>query len=458
MELTPTGIVVLLLAAGTLFYSTRVTLSALAFSLPFTATAVVNVGSGPEAFAITPGLVFGGLVVARVLVDLVRRRYRPRLPVPLAMLVLTLGVFALSVLVNVSNPATFVGFDASRQKFVAMSAAASLTNVTQLLYFTFWIMVVVAGAQAIRTVEQFIGLQRALVAGAVFASLWGLVQLATALAGVTYPWYVFNNSASIYARGFEQVVPGLNIPRVSSVAVEPSALAESLLAALMITSTYLLRGRHLLGRGWDGLAALLLIVVLLLSSSTTAYVGLAVIGMLAAADMLMRTTINVTLWRWLLPVLTVMLAGFATSPYLQHLVREFVLEKASSDSFSDRTATLQAAFATFQEAPLLGVGVGAVTVYSQPLWLLANTGIVGCAIFAASCVAAVISSLWRFRGMDRAAQIALLASLGAFVVEEVVMLIAGFSYVFGTFWLLVLFLCTPRAPASRSDDRSTPST
>jgi hypothetical protein len=267
--------------------------------------------------------------------------------------------------------------------------------------------------------------------GGIFVATWGILQLLMGYAGIEYPSWIFNNSVSDFAGLFDQKLAG-GVHRISSVSVEPSFLAFSLVHVFAFSSTRM---------AWGGAAArrvelpavLITGACLMLSTSTTAYVGLLVCAVILMIAQPVRMTILGAIVALLGMLMLLYFSGFAT------VLDEVTLSKLDTWSFRDRFANTQHNWETFLQRPVLGSGWGSAQD-SLPALLLANAGLIGFVIFIATIswtlfgMAKVLAvrpdsrsqELW----LDCAGcQTALYASLAMSVAS-------GFKYVVFDFWFM----------------------
>lgn len=289
----------------------------------------------------------------------------------------------------------------------------------------------------VNDVDRLLTTVKVQMAGAVFASAWGLVQFACYFLGIPYPSFIFNTSASHSADLFATGA-GDGFVRIGSVAVEPSILVQSLAFPLAIAATLLSYKAPVLRR-WCFATVILSTTCIVLSTSTTGYIGLGVLALLLLAQRPRRT----------IPAL-ILAAPFAVLPIL--LMPGFVaaivdttLDKSQSWSYAHRSATLIDGLKAFTAHPIIGSGVGAQSVSSLPVYLLGNAGILGTMCF----VILVLSTLFALRTIrvaqrlaptqrsDQPAGVGVLwpALPNAMTISLVMQSVAGFTYAFPDFWI-----------------------
>jgi hypothetical protein len=384
------------------------------FFSAFSATSLLNIES--LTFGITPYIYFSVLYCGAALVT---GAYRG-LTVPASFrdtALLGIGAFALVVLL-----ATVIA---------GIKGRAGLGHITQTAYLFLGLLMTGVVAFALGDAGARAKSFRALRYGGMFVAAWGLFQLVSSYAGFAYPSGIFNNSVSDFADLYDQKLAG-GIHRISSVSVEPSFLAFSLVHVFAFSST-----RMALASGATRMAELPTVLLtgtcLVLSTSTTAYVGLLVCAMLLMLAQPIRAAITAGLLALVATVLLLYFSGFAA------VLDEVTLSKFDTWSFKDRIANTHRGWELFLSQPALGGGWGSAQD-SLPVLLLANAGMIGLVFF-------LLAMAWTLFGTGKAlaarpdaaarelwldcagCQAALYASLAMSIAS-------GFKYVVFDFWFM----------------------
>jgi len=169
---------------------------------------------------------------------------------------------------------------------------------------------------------------------------------------------------------------------------EPSSFATTALACLAFTYAYWRRtGDRLMLGLWLTLA-----VLLTLSTSSTAYAGLTILALAAAAGLARSVAKNrvrrrelfvVALFAVLL-VLALAIALYREGffdPFL-NLLDTMVLDKSSSDSGRERSYWNQKSLQAFRDTYGLGIGVGSSRASGWPVAVLSQLGVIGALLMA----------------------------------------------------------------------------
>jgi len=248
---------------------------------------------------------------------------------------------------------------------------------------------------------------------------------------------VFNNSAGEFAGGFDTTIALASLPRVSSVATEPSYLVRSLVPSLVVLVS--LTGAQAASRDGGhklvlGLGGGLLIAATLLSSST--------LGLFALSAVVVGFILGVRRYRWQM-VAAIATIGGATwyaadgIPLLPEVIDEIVISKFDRGSGLERAESIASGFEAFEASPLVGAGPGLETSHDLLVKLLSNFGLVGALFFLLAIASLLITSgrlVREKRGTEwHGVLIALTAGNAVLWLMDFV---GGISYQYGIFWVL----------------------
>lgn len=441
MEVTPIGWILVPLALGLYFFRPSRLYSLMVFFLPFSATAVLNIGSGASASGVQASMLFGSLWMAKELRPLWRRSItdnETNLQRPARRLLLFLLVVAMSLVMPLVINGRVIVESPELANPEATPLQLTVRHITQTVYVLYGVLLAICVAGYTLKVREVLRSIRIFVVSAIFVSLWGLFQFSCHWIGITYPAYIFNTSATESALGYLQELEAIGMTRISSVATEPSILAQFLLIAGVFVLFALISDQPLISRAWDRFALVNIGAVLLLSTSTIAYIGLAVAVFLYM----------VALWHWRIlrrrhAVLLAMFVAFlwlvySASTPAQDLVDSMLLGKGQSYSGVARMLSVLRAGEYFLQYPILGLGWGSVTSHDLVFKLLANTGILGLSAFSLF-VFTLIARLWRCASVNEAQDLTHslpVCLLVALLVLLFANLTTGFVYSYGHAWFL----------------------
>jgi len=394
--------------------------------VPFSATSAINVTS--VGYGLRASL-FCFIVYGVVAVLAARLRLRPVAEqyLPLAGLVATVVLLLVSLLPS------------------ALANDLSSFAINQGAYYIAGLAVTFLVYMTVVDAARLAGTLKALFIGALLFTILGWYQYAAFLLGLPYPAEFFNNSASEAAQLFDQEIRSLGVKRLTSAAVEPSLLAQSMIIVVGIGSSLMISRV----RGFGPLVALttvLAVSCVFMATSTTGYFGLVVVAGLLVVQRPGPGLAAIATGLALLGV-----AMLAYDP-LADAIYQMTIGKVGSFSYENRVGSMVKAWRMFMEAPLLGHGWASNAVFNIALTYLSQMGIVGFAallVFIVSTLAMGLSlrrrlgRALRLSGIEGAAAdrarvlVALLRALETgFIASLAMQVVAGSTYTFMDFWVL----------------------
>ncbi|MGH9585631.1 MAG: O-antigen ligase family protein [Acidobacteriaceae bacterium] len=442
MTITVLGWIILPLSAVMIILKPEWVYAMAIFFLPFSASAVVNVGSGDSGSGVQVWLYLAILLLLRwAVVGLFRFeiRIKHELRRPILYLFSFVAACALSLLMPLWINGRLQIMSPLLTDFSTTPLVFSSKNITGLLYILIGFAFTVLIANKNTRPEEFRRSSALYLASCAFAAIWGLFQFALNLFDLPYPAMVFNNSITPSAGGYKETMGALGLSRLSSVAVEPSLLVQTLLIGLVFTLPAVLGTGYVFGRYKDRIIAFLLVVVCLASTSSTGYLGLVLLFGIACWALYRSGRLRAGL---------IVLAGCGAlalvgAYFAFGIVREVIgsglLNKSGSYSALERAKTIYYAFQYFLDYPVLGVGWASVTSHDVVVLILSNTGIVG---FTAFCAffGVMFSGLFQTSRtilskcyFDQAPLVLSIACAEMLILAT----ITGFPGVFGHFWFIL---------------------
>jgi hypothetical protein len=442
LELTPIGWVLVPLALWFYFLKPSQLYWWMIFFIPFSATAVVNIGSGVSASGIQASMLFGSLWIAKELPGSWRASnstVAPQLRKPARQLMIFFFVVVLSLAMPVWINGRVVIESPEFANPESTPLQFSSRYITQTLYILYGVLVTICVAAKASKPSDFMRSVRVYVMSSIFVSLWGIFQLFCYFAGVTYPAYIFNNSATPSALGYLQELESLGTTRISSVATEPSLLAQCLLLATVFVLFALIDRKPLISKFCDRFALVVIVLVLLASTSSIAYIGLAVALILYV---LALWYLRILGYRHVLSLAifgTFLLGVYALYSPARDLVDAMLLGKSESYSGIARLLSVVQAGSYFVQYPVLGLGWGSVTSHDLIFKILSNTGIMGLVAFSLFLFT-VITRLWQAMHINRLrSSSATLFPVCLFITTVVLLfsnIATGFAYSYGHTWFV----------------------
>lgn len=417
------------------------------FSLPFSATAIVNIGGDDSARGIQAWLFFAALWMFREFFRL-SPNARPKTWRLLRRPRMQLFAFATVAIFSLIVPLTAAGsiWIESAELMSNGAAPLSLTSeqITQVAYLLFGIIFVFfiavknsEAGQLARTIKLF-------ATSVLFTAVWGLLQSLCFTSGLQYPSYIFNTSATESAKGYLENFQGLGLTRISSVATEPSTFAQCTIIALALITVALLFRGAVISPKRDKMAVVLMLSALILSTASTAYVGILTLAVLltvvlAHCGRLSKKYIVASL---IVPVALVI--AIVSVPILREIAQSQLLGKFETFSGLERVNSVFLAANYFLTSPILGLGWGSVTSHDLIFKLLSNVGLIGFVVFFVfilSMVRRLHRIAWPRCATARVSDQTYwcLQGLIAVILAIFLSLINGFPLVFGDFWFVLGF-------------------
>jgi hypothetical protein len=430
MELTVTGAAFLLLVGLAITHEKR-TIALLAFFVGFSAFAVVNIPAA--TFGVQPYHILGAVAICMALKTLLLSTY-PRLRIGPAQPFFWAYLFVAAVIFSTL--------------LLAVQARIPGRILAQTLLLIFGVCVAASIFVLMRDKESLSGAIKWYFRGGLFVAMWGILQWLCAISGVEYPSWAFNNSMSSAADLFDQVaIAGL--PRINSVAIEPSYLGRYLgtIAAVMLVLDQK-RQAEILQAGWIKLV--LIAIVLVLSTSSTAYLCVGLVAMYVALTALRQFA------RYTAIGVFAVCALLFVHPEFIDVFTKMTIEKTQSGSYDERTASMLYGYKAFAASPFFGNGWGWVPegegVHDVIFKICSSVGIVGFCLFVLFICSTIFSSwlaerttsesLLGAEALDEpgAAQemIAILRALRlGLVVAMIADFLSGFSWVAANIWFIL---------------------
>ena len=450
MEITPIGWILLGIAAFSYWLAPQVLYPLAIFFLPFSATAVANVGSPDSASGVLASMLFGAVWMAKELPALRQLRSQSGeqgLHKPM----LQLGLFVLVVVLSLLMPFWINGHFVIENPELGQTGSAPLQftgrHITQTIYLIYGILFTIFVALKNSDSRELVRSVKIFIVSSVFVSLWGFFQFACGMLNIDYPAFIFNTSKTESAAGYTQEIKEAGLTRISSVATEPSMFAQCMLISAVLALFVLLSPRPLLSKTWDRFAVAIIVGALLISTSTTAYLGLAGVLVLYA---LALGYLRIFRARYLIPAFAfacVLGVAYAAIFPVTEVFQSAILEKGESYSVLARVNSVLLARDYFLQFPILGLGWGSVTSHDLVFKLLSNTGILGLSAFVLF-LATVFVRLWRSarRGPPSEASrmmwsVCILISLVVLILTSVA---GDFAFTYGHVWFVFgLAMCVP---------------
>jgi len=444
MAITPIGWVLLIMGPLLMIVRPRWLYIATIFFLPFTATAVINVGSGLNASGVQASMYLGSLLILRWVVGFLRRGAFP-VPRTGRASLLWLGLFIAAVALSLIMPLWIDGRILIPSPHLGDLTSEPLHlnshNVTGVLYMVYGYMLAYLIAVLNRKPAMLRLTLKTFMAGSAFAALWAILELACKASGIEYPAMIFNTSTALSASGYLQQISG-GVFRLSSVSVEPSIFAQTLLVALSLYLPFVFSAPILFGKALDRLLFALVLVVLCLTTSSTAYVGIFIVVLLVFALFSVRGILKPRHIALPLAGLCAAALLYAGVPVVRQVLDATLFTKAADASAFERLMTISNSYEMFLKYPVLGIGWASITSHDLIVNILANAGLLGLLSFTIA-MRSIFRALYRsIRSRSKSLRVpglmrmdfALYVALGVTLATSA---ISGFLNTFSFFWFVV---------------------
>jgi O-antigen ligase len=397
LELTPIAAVLVPLSLYCFFFKPDFLYWCLVFSLPFSATAVANIGFMSSTSGLQATIWLGSLWLLRE-TPRVLKKTRVWNSEQMGASFRHLWFFLCVVVLSLAMPLWINGrLTIECQDLSCNTTEAlkfSLRHITQTMYLIFGILLTVFVAERNSNPREFKKSVQVFLISGTFVSFWGLLQWYCYRVGATYPAFIFNNSQTESAMGYLQELGDLGVTRISSVATEPSMFAQCSLIALIFAIFAVFGGRVLISKFWDRIALVVVFVVLLLTTSSTAYVGLAVLVPTSLIGLWYLRRLNAKIVLVVGSAVFLLYLVYAHSQLGQNVIYEMIFSKGESYSGFGRLNSVLLASTYFWQYPILGIGWGSASCYDLIFKLLSNIGIVGLFVFGLF-LKSVFGRLWK---------------------------------------------------------------
>ena len=444
METTPVTVILILLGVVSFFFAPRLLYWCTVFFLPFSATAVVNFNRAIGATGLQAAMFFGTLWMLKAGPEALRKPGLWRSQ-PMQTSVRRLRFFMFAVVLSLVMPIYIHGRLSVDCPGIGCVDSGPLVftvrHITQVLYLAYGVLLSVLIAVKNSDIRQFRKSIRIFLTSAIFVSGWGFLQWYCYRVGLSYPAFIFNNNTNISAQGYLEDIRDLGLTRISSVATEPSILAQYTIIALVFAIFAVVGQRVVISRFWDRAALIVTASLLILSTSTTAYAGLAILLPVSLLGLWYLGRLGILPLAVVGSAVLLLYIAYTSSDVIQVIADRMIFSKSEDGSGIERLNSLLLGFNYFRMYPILGIGWGSSTSYDIILKLLSNTGILGLFAFG-WFLKSLFSQLWG--SMSRPAPrkgISERTYWACCLLVATFMLIAtselsGFAFVYGHTWFV----------------------
>jgi O-antigen ligase len=443
MEITTIGAILVSLGILMFFFQPNLLYWCMVFSLPFSATAIANIGFMGARSGVQATILFGSLWMIKEGGKALKKSRSWQSP-EMRISVRQLRLFMFAALLSLIMPLWINGGLTIYCPDLLCNETPPLTfglrHITQSLYLAYGLIVTIFIAVRNSNPEEFKKSVRVFLISAIFASSWGFLQWYCNDVGIPYPAFIFNTSATESAMGYMQELGDLGVARISSVSTEPSMLAQFMLLALVFAIFAVFGQRTVISKFWDRVALIVSVLILLLTTSSTAYIGLAILLPVSLLGLWYLGRLGVKPLGIIGFVLLLLYVTYARSQLIQELADRMIFSKSEDYSGIGRLNSVLLALGYFRAYPILGIGWGSASSYDLIVKLLSNTGILGLVTFAIF-IGTVFSRLWKSMKPRAVTQPSERTFWACCFLVAIFMLIvtnelSGFAFVYGHLWFI----------------------
>lgn len=442
MEITIIGIIIILVSLIILFKDKETLIKLNIFFIPFSATAVINVGSGEAGSSVQPYMYFC-ILNFMVLVCSLLNNYKFKFYRNEVKLINLLLLFASFAFFSIFSPMLAVKNEIGNQSGSYGEYGLiyfSSKNITQFVYLLLGIIFsLLIYDNASKNENRYISYLKVFGYSLIFTMIWGFFELFCKKTGLLYPDFIFNNTAKIGGQGFShQLDAEGKYDRITSVAVEASILVQNFLVFLpFLIHDYLYKRYSLFSKKVERFLIILFSVFIFLSTSSSGILSLFVLYFIIFVQFLNRQSAKQRFALFLgITLISVLFIG--TVVYLFYdLLNATLFTKGDSYSAIERSAATLSAWKNFKNYPILGVGWGSVTSFDLFIKVFSNTGILGGIPFVILLFELVKKHMFNNKvnnNLDNFYNSAIFCSVLILIFNNG---ISGFTFMFGHFWFII---------------------
>jgi hypothetical protein len=443
MSVTVTGMVIIALGLIAFVLSNKWLFALTVFFVPFTATSVINIGDLYTGSAIQPYMFLSVLFITRNLPSLIKsvllfKIHTTKLTKYFYItFILFTFIAAMSLIMPIIIHGTSNGNVTGRLN-ENIPIEFTSRNITQYLYFLLGVLFSVFVSNYCSKMENFIFAINIFRYSILFIMAWGTMEFFLKKLSIPYPGQIFNNSVSGSTGGYLGVLDN-GSSRIFSVAAEPSILAQNIVVYLPFLFVSIENKIYAFSKFKDYLLAIFTIFFTIMTTSSSGILSvfvMIVLFTLTKQQSLKKRVVNVM-------SLFVLLLIFIPFIYLlfKDIIDASILNKGDSYSAMERFSSITSGWNNFLTYPFLGVGWGAVTVNDFIVKILSNTGVIGLIPLVSSLYFIICQHLNLSPEASHKPIIRFLnrACILSFIVLLFNCEMAGFSFYFGVFWLILGF-------------------
>lgn len=423
------------------------------FSVPFSATSIINLGSG------VPITAFQYLTILLILKESLIISFNGKFFWPSEKTQsnsLKLCFFFLMIcLVSLITPALIDGkyyiYSTDFLKgYPLMQLTFSLSSFNKLFPLFLGIIFIFILLQNKTNIESLRSYLRIYVISICFISLWGMFQYFLWIFGLEYPDYIFNTMMSELRVSDSEISSDTGIVRrIYSVTQEPSHFVCFLLSGLPILYVNHTFGKPIINRNLGNIFIFIIIFTIFISFTTTGVGGLAIFIFVTYLTLYAKNPISLIFRSLLfLTFMILFIIAIAQLEIVGNFLNLIFIDKLISGSMIERVFFIEKAWFHFLDYPFLGLGMGNITSSDLIVFLLSNVGIIGLLTFFFLVIYFVKGAVTNKETLkentefsERNSNLALIDGiLISFYVQLLVYLFMGFVWYLPVFYLMIFFI------------------
>lgn len=433
MEITQIGIFVLLITP-LIFRFKRGLLTSIIVSIPFTATSIVNSGSGSALLVSQYFLIL--LVFSNAWILITDLKY-PTIPKSLMPFTLFIVVCFLTIFspILVDNNLLISNMQLGNEEY--KSVLLNWYSFSRFIPLGMgWILVY----GIYRNSSNLTVMIRTYLVGLIIFCFLGLIEYS-----ISYYPSLAKDLVDVFVSAKHQYISTnpmsetLNIVRIKSASPEPSILAQSIMTVYYyVAAAVLIRKYTIFNKVIDVLILMLLTLTIYLSGSTAGYIGVllsfVLVPLSTPKDKEHQKVKKILVYSIFIILISLLIYLF--SPSFATSVNDMILSKRNTFSSYERIYSIANSFEYFIDYPLFGLGWGQVTSHDLFVFLLANTGLFGLSAFLYSFYHLTKKTFKTVNTSNHDKTTVLLALYFNLIIFTVIMSITEFTYYFFSYYFL----------------------
>ena len=445
MSITITGFFIIALAFYCFFFFEKLLYGLAIFFVPFTGTAVFIIGTSSSSSYIQPYMFFAILAIVKQIFNYLKKSnseilfFDKKEIVTITLLLLFVFVVAFSLMMPILidgkvNGNITGGINESSPIFF------SGRNITQYFYFLFGVLFSFIVYKKSHTANSLSWAIKLYGYSVLFVMFWGIFQLVCDLLSLPYPALLFNNYAGGDLEWQSSEFEYSGFKRIFSVAIEPSILAQSVVIYIPFLLVSLSEKNYIFSRIKDLFFLIFLSIFIFLSTSSSG-----ILSFFAAILFFLLSNFKYAFkhtFRFLIIIIASVLGILIFYFLFSNIIQSSILNKSDTYSAIQRFGTINDALTVFYQYPLLGVGWGTITVNDLFIKILSNSGVIGFIVFLLFLFFLFKQHKFSSKKSDNTKKVNIYLNR-ACILSFLVLLfnceVAGFSFYFGIFWLVLGF-------------------